>query len=287
MRLYTYVTKGNIRVGAERDGRLIELPFLDMLALIRAGRPGLAKARSILRTAPQRVGVTLGRARLLAPLPAPGKIMCSGLNYKSHIYENPAARFLVDPRFFGKFNNCVIGPGAPIRHPGPEYKVDYEIELAVVVGQRMFRTSEDAVMGRIFGYTIFNDVSSRWIQFKDANEMMGKNFDTFAPMGPCVVTADEIPDPSVLGLRLKLNGQVMQDGTNRDWCFSLPRLISWLSSAMTLDPGDIVTTGTPAGIGYFRSPQVFLKPGDTCSLEIDQIGTLENPVVAIGSSRKG
>ncbi|MEO6063413.1 MAG: fumarylacetoacetate hydrolase family protein [Thermoflexales bacterium] len=256
-----------------------------MRALICAGRAGLAKARSILRMAPQRVGVPVSRARLLGPLPAPGKILCSGLNYRSHIDENPDAKFLSDPRFFGKFNNCVIGPGEPIRHPGPEYKVDYEVELAVVVGRRMFRASEDVVMGRIFGYTIFNDVSSRWIQFKDANEMMGKNFDTFAPMGPCIVTADEIPDPSVLGLRLKLNGQVMQDGTNRDWCFPLPRLISWLSSAMTFDPGDIVTTGTPAGIGYFRSPQVFLKPGDTCSLEIDQIGRLENPVVAIGSTR--
>jgi acylpyruvate hydrolase len=126
-----------------------------------------------------------------------------------------------------------------------------------------------------------NDVSARRIQFKDGNEDMGKNFDTFAPMGPCIVTADEIPDPENLRLRLWLNDELMQDGDNHDWCFSLPRLLAWLSMAVTLRPGDIVSTGTPAGTGFFRNPQVFLKPGDHCRLQIDRIGRLENRVVGM------
>jgi 2-keto-4-pentenoate hydratase/2-oxohepta-3-ene-1,7-dioic acid hydratase in catechol pathway len=135
-------------------------------------------------------------------------------------------------------------------------------------------------MRHVFGYTILHDVSARWIQFKDNNETMGKNFDTFCPMGPCLVTADEIPDPAKLRLQLRLNGRVMQDRTNEDWCFPLPRLIEWLSMAMTLEPGDVMSTGTPAGIGYFREPKVFLKPDDVCDLEISRIGTLTNPVKA-------
>jgi 2-keto-4-pentenoate hydratase/2-oxohepta-3-ene-1,7-dioic acid hydratase in catechol pathway len=281
MRLYTYQTGKQQKVGAERDGRLIELPFPDMITLIRAGTTGLAKAKATLKTASARAGTPLHKARLLAPIPKPSKIYCSGLNYKSHIKEEPGAKFLEDPRFFGKFNNCVIGPGEAIRHPGLQYQVDYEVELAVIIGKRMFRANESEIMSNIFGYTIFHDVSSRWVQFKDANEMMGKNFDTFAPMGPCIVTADEIPDPAKLRLRLLLNDEVMQDETNQDWCFSLPRLIAWLNSAMTLDPGDVVTTGTPAGVGFFRNPKVFLKPGDICTLEIESIGQLVNSVVAI------
>jgi 2-keto-4-pentenoate hydratase/2-oxohepta-3-ene-1,7-dioic acid hydratase in catechol pathway len=158
--------------------------------------------------------------------------------------------------------------------------VDYEVELAVVFGKPCHRATQQNAMSHVFGYTILHDVSARWIQFKDKNEDMGKNFDTFAPIGPCIVTADEIPDPTKLRLQLRLNGQVMQDRTNEDWCFPLPRMIEWLSMAMTLEPGDILSTGTPAGIGYFRTPPVFLKPGDVCELEIQPIGTLVNPVVA-------
>src|SRR5262249_13910398 len=139
--------------------------------------------------------VPLGSVRLLAPIPRPGKILCSGLNYHSHIEENPDARFLDDPRFFAKMPSVVIGTGAPIRNPGREYQVDYEVELAVVLGKPMYRVPEADAMNHVFGYTIFHDVSARYIQFKDNNETMGKNFDTFAPMGPCIVTADAIPDP--------------------------------------------------------------------------------------------
>jgi 2-keto-4-pentenoate hydratase/2-oxohepta-3-ene-1,7-dioic acid hydratase in catechol pathway len=213
-------------------------------------------------------------------VPRPGKMLCSGLNYKSHIEEEPGAHFLKDPRFFSKLPSCVIGSGSPILHPGEKFQVDYEVELAVVFGKTCHRVSQKDALKHVFGYTVFHDVSARWVQFKDANEIMGKNFDTFAPMGPCIVTADEIKDPSKLHLTLRLNGQVMQDGTNEDWCFTLPRMIEWLSMAMTLEPGDVMSTGTPAGVGCFRKPPVYLRPGDVCELTIGGIGTLTNPVKA-------
>jgi len=281
MKLYTFEVQGRQRVGVERAGQIVDFSDSNapqtMLDLIRAGVNGLAAARDVLQNG--KTIHALADVRLLAPIPRPGKILCSGLNYKSHIEENPAAKFLEDPRFFAKLPNCVIGPQQPIRTPGAKFQVDYEVELAVVIGALLPQgTAQDQIMDHIFGYTIFHDVSARWIQFKDNNETMGKNFDTFAPMGPCIVTADEIPDPATLRLSLHLNGQTMQDHTNADWCFPLLRLISWLSMAMTLEPGDVVTTGTPAGVGYFRNPQVFLQPGDVCVLEIEGIGRLENPV---------
>jgi 2,4-diketo-3-deoxy-L-fuconate hydrolase len=186
---------------------------------------------------------------------------------------------LEDPRFFSKFPDNVIGPGQPIRYPGEQYQMDYEVELAVIIGKSLpVGSPAAAVMDTIFGYTILHDVSARWMQFHDASEVLGKNFDTFAPMGPCIVTKEEIPDPSKLRLTLKLNGQTMQDRTNEDWCFPLPRLIGWITQALTLYPGDVVSTGTPAGVGLFRKPQVWLKPGDLCELEISGIGKLINPV---------
>ena len=274
MKLYTFEVQKQQKVGVERDGKLIETPYASMLDLINAGRNGLSAVK---KTAG--VAHDLKKAKILAPIPRPGKIWCSGLNYRSHIEENPGAKMLDDPRFFAKFPDNVIGPKQPIKYPGEKYQMDYEVELAVVIGKTLKQGSgEDAIMDAVFGYTILHDVSARWMQFKDANEMLGKNFDTFAPMGPCLVTKDEIPDPSKLHLTLKLNGQIMQDRTNEDWCFPLPRLIAWLTQAITLYPGDVISTGTPAGVGLFRKPQVWLKPGDVCELAISGIGTLINPV---------
>jgi 2,4-diketo-3-deoxy-L-fuconate hydrolase len=312
MKLYTFEANGRELAGVQLGDRLLSVTdvqqFLmesgaiqppreqapmtvhaDLLGLIwagEAGRDALGNALGFARENPDVIEAehflhTLAEVKLRAPIPRPGKILCSGLNYRSHVEENPNAKFLEDPRFFAKLPNTVIGPGEAIRHPGERYQVDYEVELAVVIGRPMPRgTPAERVLEHIFGYTILHDVSARYIQFKDNNEMMGKNFDTFCPLGPCLVTADEVPHPEKLRLRTLLNGQVMQDRTNADWCFPLPRLLEWLSSAMTLEPGDIVSTGTPAGIGWFRNPQVFLKPGDVCRLEIEGIGILENPVVA-------
>jgi 2,4-didehydro-3-deoxy-L-rhamnonate hydrolase len=274
MKLYTFTTNDTPKVGVERDGHLVELPYASMIDLIHAGEAGLAAAQTA--SGPSHA---LDQVTVLAPLPRPGKILCSGLNYNSHIEENPGAKMLEDPRFFSKFPDNVIGPGQPIRYPGEQYQMDYEVELAVVFGKTLpVGSSAEAVMDAIFGYTILHDVSARWMQFHDANEVLGKNFDTFAPMGPCLVTKDEIPDPSKLRLTLKLNGQTMQDRTNEDWCFPLPRLIAWITQGLTLRLGDVVSTGTPAGVGLFRQPQVWLKPGDVCELEISGIGKLINPV---------
>jgi 2-keto-4-pentenoate hydratase/2-oxohepta-3-ene-1,7-dioic acid hydratase in catechol pathway len=230
----------------------------------------------------ERLEYAFEEVRLLAPVPRPGKILCSGVNYLSHKEENPNATLPESPFFFAKLPSAVIGPGQPIVHPKRSLtrQVDYEVEFAVVIGASGMReTPEDEVMGCIFGYTILHDVSARDVQFKDNQITLGKNFDTFAPLGPCIVTVDEMIDPGNVRLRTFLNGQVMQDGSTRDWLFPLPRLLSELSQVMTLEPGDVVSTGTPAGVGVFRKPPVFLKAGDVVVLEVEGIGRLENPVV--------
>jgi 2,4-didehydro-3-deoxy-L-rhamnonate hydrolase len=281
VKLYTFLSEGKETVGVQRQERLVPLDihFSSMIELISAGQNGLRAVREVLASSTD--DLSFEEVELLAPIPRPGKVFCSGLNYKSHVTENPNAKFLADPRFFVKVSDAVIGPGQTIRHPGMAFDVDYEVELAVVIGSPLYRTKQAEVMSHVFGYTILHDVSARAIQFKDNNEDMGKNFDTFCPMGPCIVTADEIPQPENLRLKLELNGVEMQNGTNEDWCFPIPRLLAWLSMGTTLKPGDIVSTGTPAGIGYFRNPKVFLKPGDRCRLSIDGIGVLENPVEGI------
>src|SRR5262245_35140349 len=299
MRLYTFETQKRQRIGAEVAGRLIDLNAAystcvgrksavlvnSMLEFIADGESALRKAQRALRFAERNPKQTrrftheFERVKICAPIRRPGKIFCSGLNYRSHVEENPAATFLADPRLFVKVSSAVIGPGEALRWLGEKFQVDYEVELAAIVGRTARRLTQQNALVHLFGYTIFHDVSARWVQFKDKNEDMGKNFDTFAPMGPCIVTADEIPDPAKLRLSLKLNGRVMQDRANIDWCFPLPRLLEWLTMGTTLEPGDVVTTGTPAGIGFFRQPQVFLKPGDLCELEISGIGKLVNPVV--------
>lgn len=272
------------RLGCEVRGGLVEVSTLgpamprSMLELIRGGPRALDTLRTALAaaTAPPAAPVTL-----LAPLPRPGKILCSGLNYHGHLRENPAARLPTEPFFFAKLPSCVIGPGEPIRlPPRAPTQVDYEVELAVVIGRRLARAAEADVGPAIFGYTILHDVSARDVQFKDHQITLGKNFDTFCPLGPRLVTADEIPDPAALGLRSRVNGEVRQDGSNRDWVFPLPHLLAALSHTMTLEPGDLVSTGTPAGVGHFRSPPAYLRAGDVVELEIDGIGTLRNPVAS-------
>lgn len=260
----------------------------DMLALLRSGEPALAAVRAVaaaVEALGDAAGVRpwahpLGSVRLHAPVPRPGKILCSGINYRSHLEENPAARLPTEPFFFAKMPSAVIGPGAPIVKPARTAQLDYEVELAVVIGRTLTATPEDAILAGIAGYTILHDVSARDVQFKDNQITLGKNFDTFCPIGPCLVTRDEFPHPETARLRSYVNGDLRQDGSNTDWLFPLPRLLHALSSVMTLEPGDIVSTGTPAGVGHFRQPPSYLAPGDVVRLEIDGIGVLENPVVA-------
>ncbi|MBW0000848.1 MAG: fumarylacetoacetate hydrolase family protein [Verrucomicrobia bacterium] len=287
MRLYTFEINDEPRAGAElpRQGRLLDLHAADpalpsrLLELIRAGKPAWKHVADLLNvtSAP---AYAFEEVKLLAPIARPGKILCSGINYRSHQEENPNATFPEEPFFFAKMPSAVIGPGAPIRHPKRTRELDYEIEFAVVIGRRMTGAPAGAVMDCVFGYTILHDVSARDVQFKDNQITLAKNFDSFCPLGPCIVTADELPHPENVRLRTYLNGELMQDGSTSDWVFSLPELLSFLSHTMTLEPGDVISTGTPAGVGVFRKPQRFLRPGDVVRLEAEGVGVLENPVIA-------
>ena len=206
MRLFSFASANHINIGAELNGRLVDLNTAHAARLAKTGamiaptmhefiqlsEGALAKAHlalAFVAAEPNRARGCfheLGDVKLLAPIPRPGKIFCSGLNYRSHVEENPAATFLADPRFFVKVSSAVIGPGEPIRWPGEKFQVDYEVELAVIIGRPARRLTQKNALHHVFGYTIFHDVSARWVQFKDKNEDMGKNFDTFAPMGPCI-----------------------------------------------------------------------------------------------------
>lgn len=281
MRLYTFQVNGAEKIGAEQNGKLVDLNSIapDMLAFIRGGDARMDAARGVLAGghAPT---YELSQVKLRAPIPRPGKILCSGINYKAHGNENPNAVYPAEPDAFSKVPSAVVGPDDPIVLPPMSNEVDYEVEFAAVIGKTMSYTPPDKVMDHIFGYTILHDVSARDVQFKPNGITRGKNFDAFAPMGPCIVTTDELTDPNHCQIRTWLNGELMQDGNTHDWIFPLPVFLNYLSSIMTMEPGDILSTGTCSGIGYFRNPKVFLKPGDVCVLEIEGIGKLENPVVA-------
>ena len=221
--------------------------------------------------------VSRSSVHLSSPIPRPGKIICIGLNYRDHAEESGMA-IPTSPIIFSKFGTCVIGSGEPIRIPVGSNQVDYEAELAVVIGRTAKNVAAGEAMDYVFGYTNFNDVSARDFQFADGQWQRGKSCDTFAPMGPAVVTADEVADPHDLNIRFRLNGETLQDSNTCQLIFKTSELIEFLSRVITLDPGDVIATGTPPGVGFARKPPIFMKPGDVAEVEIDQLGTLTNPV---------
>jgi 2-keto-4-pentenoate hydratase/2-oxohepta-3-ene-1,7-dioic acid hydratase in catechol pathway len=184
------------------------------------------------------------------------------------------------PITFSKYVTCVTHPAAPVYLPRTSEKVDYEAELAVVVGRRAKHVTRERAFHHVLGYTNFNDVSARDFQFADGQWQRGKSCDTFAPMGPAIVTTDEVADPHRLGIKLRLNGETMQNSTTEQLIFGVDRLIAFLSETVTLEPGDIIATGTPPGVGFARKPPVFLKPGDLMEVEVEGLGVLSNPVLA-------
>ena len=225
---------------------------------------------------------TAGDARLLAPL-SPGKVVAIGLNYKDHIAETGLAT-PERPLIFAKFPSSVIGPDAAIRiDPEVTERVDWEVELCAIVGRRMRRVQESEALDHVFGYTVGNDVSARDVQFGDGQWVRGKSLDTFCPLGPCVVTADEIPDPQDVRLKTRVNGETMQDASTAAMVFGVAELLSYCSRSFTLEPGDVVMTGTPWGCGEFMEPKRSLAGGDVVEVEAEGIGVLRNPVELVGS----
>ena len=223
-----------------------------------------------------RSGRPLTEVDYLAPIPRPGKVVAIGRNYKEHAAEE-GVEPPKEPLIFSKWPSSVVGPGAEIRwDPELARQVDYEVELAVVIGRPARRVSRDQALDHVFGYTCLNDVSARDLQFGDGQWVRGKSLDTFCPMGPVLVTADEIPDPQRLSIRCSVDGELRQDGNTSQMYFGVAEIISHCSQAFTLEPGDVIATGTPSGVGVFRDPPVFLHDGQRVVVEIEGIGSLEN-----------
>lgn len=252
--------------------------FEDLLSVITGGPVALERVQAWLESTPWGDIVKARDVKLRAPF-RPPKIICVGLNYREHARESKMEVPEV-PTVFAKFPTAVIGPDEPIVLPKNSSKPDYEAELAFVIG----RGGRHIPAGRwrecVFGYTNFNDVSARDYQMRTSQWMIGKCFDTFAPMGPAIVTADEVPDPHALKIGTVINGEVLQDHTTSDLIFKIPDLIAFLSSVFTLEPGDVVTTGTPAGVGFSYEPPRWLKPGDEVTVRVEGLGELRNPVIA-------
>jgi 2-keto-4-pentenoate hydratase/2-oxohepta-3-ene-1,7-dioic acid hydratase in catechol pathway len=267
MRLVTFSVDGKPEAGVLAGDKVTGFGK-DMLSVIASGN--LIPAGSV---------HDLKDVRMLAPVPRPPKLICIGLNYLDH--ANETGQQVPDvPTVFNKFTNVVIGPGESIVLPNASKAPDYEAEMAIVIGPGGRNIPASKAMDHVFGYTIVNDVSARDIQSATSQWLLGKTCDTFAPMGPWIVTADEIADPHALDIWLEIDGQRLQNSNTRELIFKIPRLIEYISSVVTLEPGDVIATGTPGGIGFKRNPQRLLKPGDEVVIHVEGIGELRNPVVA-------
>jgi 2-keto-4-pentenoate hydratase/2-oxohepta-3-ene-1,7-dioic acid hydratase in catechol pathway len=263
------------------------LPFdaSDMLSLIGSGRTGLAALRKLARGQAAK-GLALGSLTLLAPIPRPRKnVFCVGWNYLEHFEEGARARPHVQdmpahPAFFTKAPTTVNGPFDPIPlHAGVTEKLDWEVELGVVIGRGGRDIAEADAMKHVYGYTVINDVSAREVQRQHGQQWFkGKSLDGTCPMGPWIATADEVPDPQALRVTCRLNGVLKQDSSTRHMYFRIPRIIAELSAGLTLESGDVISTGTPAGVGHARTPPEFMRAGDVLETEVEGIGALRNRI---------
>lgn len=288
MHLVTFSSPGGPHLGALRRAaagwELVDLVAHDpglptsTRRLLEQGPEALARARAAVATAK---AAPLEGVTLLPPVLEPQKILCVGLNYADHAKETGATPG-DEPVIFCKLPTTLTGPDAPIELPPESNEVDYEAELVVVIGRQARRVSREAAWDYIAGYSCGHDVSARdWQKNKPGRQwLLGKSFDTFAPLGPWLATPDEVPDPGNLPIELRLNGTVMQQSNTNQLIFPIDYLVSYLSHVCTLLPGDLIYTGTPAGVGLARKPPVFLKGGDVVEVEIEGLGTLRNPVVA-------
>lgn len=285
MRLATIQTSAGPRAALLHGLSYVDLHATDpnlpstMRQLLAAG---LASLKAVQKAAeqPNAVKYPAEQTKLLAPIPDPQKIICLGLNYRDHAIES-GSPIPKEPVLFSKYATALIGHGDAIVLPPVSQEVDYEAELVIVVGKRGRHIKESEAMSYVAGYTVGHDVSARdWQLKKDGKQwMVGKTFDTFAPTGPVLVTADEIPDPQNLAIKLRLNGQTMQDSNTKQMIFGVGFTVAYLSQVFTLEVGDLIFTGTPPGVGVARKPPVFLKGGDVTEVEIEKLGVLRNSVV--------
>lgn len=321
MRLVSYLLSGKVRLGAMLGDSILDVsrahremlsaspsrgPAMkpvrplpsEMLSFLQRGPQAMAAARQAARLIQrqlqngtearflrQGILVPLSKARIVAPVPRPPKLIAVWVNYAEHGAEAAIQAPKKTPVFFTKFPTAVIGPGQPIVLPRISRKVDYEAELALVIGTRGKHVPPEKAYDYIAGYTILNDVSARDFSLRELLGVVGpsdiqKSFDTFAPMGPWLVTADEIPDPHSLRIRLSIGNELLQDDNTGHMIHRIPEIVSYLSAVATLEPGDVITTGTPPGVGFTRTPPRWLRAGETVRIEIEKIGVLENPVVA-------
>ena len=287
MRLASILTPHGPRAVAHVGDHYIDLHATDpglptSVKHLLAASPAIRKAAAEAASDPHAMRYAVNAVKLLPPVPDAGKIICIGLNYRDHAIEGGKA-IPTEPVIFGKFNNCLVAHGDEIRLPKVAQKVDYEAELVIVIGKTgKHIPNDERAFGYVGGYTCGHDVSARDWQFRGEEKqwIIGKTFDTFAPIGPVIVTADEKLDPHNLRIQLRLNGETMQNSSTKEFIFGVPAMLSFLSQVITLEPGDLIFTGTPPGVGISRKPPVLLKAGDVTEVEIEGIGTLRNAVVA-------
>ncbi len=270
-------TNGNARAGLLTGDSVVDISsrFRSVLSIIHGGEEALLAAASLASD----TGISLEDVKLLAPLPDPPRIFCVGLNYRDHAVESNMEIPKV-PTVFLKLASALIGTNTAIELPSISSQPDYEAEFACVIGKAGRRIARDDWQRYVFGYTILNDVSARDVQLSTTQWTLGKSFNTFAPLGPAIVTKDEIADPHELDVKLSIDGEVLQHSNTRELIFKLPDLIAYISSITPLQAGDIISTGTPAGVGLGRKPQRWLRAGETITIDVSGLGTLINPVIA-------
>lgn len=288
MKLVTYQHAGSSpQLGAVVDGKVINLAQAsegklpnDMRAFVEMGDAALAQAQAIVDKGAGSDAVAESDVKLLAPIRNPSKVIAIGLNYMDHVRES-GGQVPSLATMFCKYPSSIIGPGEAIRwDPSLTQKVDFEAELALVIGKRASKVREEDAYDYILGYLNCHDVSARDLQLEKGDQwIMGKSLDTFCPLGPYLVTKDEIPDPHNLSIKCLVNGEALQDSSTKELIFKIPYLIAYLSRGITLEPGDVITTGTPDGVGAFRKPPIFLKDGDVVTVEVEGLGQLTNPCV--------
>ncbi len=279
MRLVTYSTGDAARAGIVIDDKVVDLGpagYSDTLSFLADGDKAIAAAGAL---EPAGDAPALSDVKLHAPVPKPDKFICIGLNYRDHAIESGMGIPEL-PTVFTKYPNAICGHGDDIVLPAVSDQVDYEAELAFVIGKRCHKVKKEDWLDVVFGYTMVHDVSARDYQLATSQWTIGKTFDTFGPMGPAIVSKDEIADPHDLRIRLDLNGRTLQDSNTKQLVFDIPYLVEYLSTVMTLEPGDVVSTGTPPGVGFARKPPIFMKPGDEAVVKIEGLGELRNRCVA-------